>query len=171
MNKNPTCILFAGPLGSSKTPTAIYLSWSLGLSVFSTDAIRLEVLEDILENNLESELISERIDERLKKLISSRKNFIYDASIDRKWSNIKQSLDKNGYKYFIISFDLTSELLEKMASAKRYGSPQELVDKWYDDHQKFIEEHGSDVGLSIKDDTFPNRLESSLVAVKEWINK
>lgn len=165
------CILFAGPAGCSKTPTAVYLSWNLGLPVFNTDAIRMEVLEDILENDLGSELIPERRKERLEKLIESKKSFIYDASIDRMWSEMKGALEKNGYKCFIISFDLTPDLLAKMAVAKRYGSGQELVNKWHNDHQDFLKEHGKVVSLSVNDDNFSDRLDISLKAVKKFLKE
>ncbi|MDO8507643.1 MAG: hypothetical protein Q7S53_03670 [bacterium] len=169
--KKPICILTAGPPGASKTPVAYYLSWNLGLGMFSTDAIRLEVLEDILENDLENEQINQRIDERLEKLINSKRSFIYDASIDRKWPKIKKQLEDNGYRYFIISFDLNPELLEKMAKAKRYGSGQELVDRWYNDHQNFLEEYGQEVALSIKNNNFSNRLDISLKAVEKFLKE
>lgn len=166
-----SCILFAGPAGCSKTPTAVYLSWNLGLPVFSTDVIRMEVLEDILENDLGNALISSRRDERLKKLINSKKSFIYDASIDRTWPEMKKEIERNDYRCFIISFDLTPELLAKMARAKRYGAGQELVDKWYNDHQNFLKENGEEVSLSINDNNFPNRLDISLKAVEKFLKE
>ncbi|RJO60112.1 hypothetical protein C4544_07185 [candidate division WS5 bacterium] len=168
MKKQPLCILFAGPVGSSKTPVAVYLSWNLGLPIFNTDAIRTEVLEDILENNLESELIPKRRDERLAKMISSKKSFIYDASIDRTWPEMKKELEENGYKYFVISFDITNEFLKKLWNAKKYDA-WELFDGWCEDHLSFVKKYREEVGLTITDDNFSARLDESLEAVRKFL--
>lgn len=42
------CILFAGAIGSGKSPIANYLSYKFNLPVFNNDIIRTEVKEDLL---------------------------------------------------------------------------------------------------------------------------
>ncbi len=40
-------ILFAGAVGSGKTPISNYLSYKLNLPIYNNDAIRSEVIEDL----------------------------------------------------------------------------------------------------------------------------
>lgn len=47
------CILFAGPIGSGKSPIANYLSYKLNLPIFNNDTIRTEVREDLLKMDVE----------------------------------------------------------------------------------------------------------------------
>jgi predicted kinase len=108
----PICITFAGPVGSSKTPIATYLSWNLNLPVFNNDAIRSEVAEDL--GKFDVEVYKQRQKERAEQLIQSGINCILDASIDREWPNVKPKLLEKGYKCFIISLDLSRELMEKL---------------------------------------------------------
>jgi len=103
----PKCILFAGAPGSSKTPVAIYLSWNLGLPVFNNDAIRREVAEDTLRRicSQDPEFVK-RQKERIDKFFKKRKSFIYDRNVDCTWEETKEKLNKYGYEYFLISFNL-----------------------------------------------------------------
>lgn len=158
------CITFAGPVGTSKTPIAYYLSWNLGLPVLSNDIIRVEVEEDL--GAFDQGEYERRRDERLKTLIASGKSFIYDASVDRQWPKLKDWL--GDYQAFIISLDLSQTKIEQLYKAKGYTETQ-LIPQLYQQHQDFLKEHDAEVSLSIKDDDFPQRLQISLQSVKSAI--
>ncbi len=165
------CILFAGPVGCSKTPVAHHLSWNLGLPIFSTDAIRTEVLENALNPTwmLDNDLQLKIRKERLAKLINSKKDFILDGSIDRTWQDLKPEFKKNNYNYFIISFDLSLDLLIKLFKAKGYQEIKMLKDSWYPEHQKFLSNYKNEVNLSINDNNFKDRLEKCFKEAKKFM--
>lgn len=154
------CITFAGPVGTSKTPIAYYLSWNSGLPVLSNDIIRVEVEEDL--GAFDQSEYERRRDERLKALIASGKSFIYDASVDRQWLKLKDWL--GDYQTFIISLDLSQAKIEQLYKAKGYTETQ-LIPQLYQQHQDFLKEHGQEVNLHITDESFADRLELSLKAV------
>lgn len=165
--KTKYCILFAGVPGSSKSPMAHHLSWNLGLPFFNNDVLRTEVKEDLLEfNQTEYE---RRRDERIKTLVIHGQPFIYDASIDRAWEDRGRYLDEAGYEYFIISLDLSSELLNKIYEAKGYREFAELELR-QPEHDAFLQKYGYLVNLHITDKEFPQRLNMSLDAVRNWLN-
>jgi hypothetical protein len=161
------CITFAGAIGSSKSPIANYLSPKLGLPIFNNDAIRSEVIEDL--GNLDNEEHLKRRDARLKEIIENGTSFIIDASVDRTWSKLKESLQENGYDYFIISLDLSKNLLERLYKAKGYTDSLKIIDELMQDHQKFLDEFGGDVGVHITDAEFEDRLEVAHKAVEKWM--
>lgn len=163
------CILFAGPIGCSKTPVAIYLSWNLGLPVFNTDAIRTEVVEDKLEYIFEDEEYLQRRDQRSQKLIESGEDFIYDASVDRTWPETKKRLEEHGYRYFIISFNLSYEFWRKLSKAKNYENNEEVFNSIFRNHDKFVEENKQIIGLTITDNNFNDRLELALRAAEKFL--
>lgn len=167
----PKCILFAGPGGCSKTPVAYFLSWNLNLPIFNNDTIRTEVTEDKLKYLPEDTDYLKRRDERFEKLLSSRNNFIYDASIDRDWKRIIETLRQHGYDFFIISYNLSLDLLVKRGIAKNYGSYADLAKKWFLDHEIFLKESGLEIGLTINENNFSQRLQKSLVAVKGFLSE
>jgi hypothetical protein len=165
--KNPRVILFACPMWSSKFAIADYLSWNLGLPIFSRDAIRNEVKEDI--GNWDREEFDKRAEPRLKELIKSKKDFILDASVDRQWENYKEMLE--GYDIFIISIDISQEHLEKMIEAKEYvQGVGDRLDKNYQEHIEFLEKYSDKINVHITDENFHNRLDIVLEATKEWYN-
>ena len=79
-------------------------------------------------------------------------------------------MSKYTYKYFIISLDLSKELLIKLYQAKGYDESLKRLDTLLQDHEKFLERFSDDVEFSISDDQFLNRLELSLKNVDDWIN-
>lgn len=164
------CILFAGPIGCSKTPVAIYLSWNLGLPVFNTDAIRIEVVEDKMKYLFEDEEYLKRRNERANRLVRLGNNFIFDASMDRTWEETKKELAENGYQYFIISFDLSYDFWRKLSKAKHYENDEEVFKKVYQDHLDFVKENKGIVGLTITDQNFKDRLELSLKAAQKFLS-
>lgn len=161
-------ILFAGAVGSSKTPIATYLSWNLGLPIWNTDAIRSEVIEDLGE--LDPERHQHLRDERLQAALLNDHSLIADVSIDRIWKDYSSSPILDDYTTFIISLDLSRELLERLYIAKGYTESLKRIDALVQDHTDFLDQFSSQVDLAITDETFPNRLDLCLDAVQTWMN-
>jgi hypothetical protein len=167
MNK-PKAILFACPMWSSKFAIAHHLSWNLGIPIFSRDAIRNEVKEDL--GHWDAKEFESRSKPRFKELLDSKKDFILDASIDRKYDEYIDVL--KDYDTFIISIDISLDHLEKMVEAKEYvGGVGDRLDRNYQDHIDFLKEHTDDVDLHITEENFDNRLNVVLDSVKEWLKK
>ncbi|HCC68225.1 TPA: hypothetical protein DEP90_03440 [Patescibacteria group bacterium] len=164
--KNSKVILFAGPIGSSKSPIANYLSWNLGLPIFNRDIIRTEVREDIRVFDIEE--FERRSLERLKRMLKMRRSFILDASIDRKGEEIFSQLE--GYELFLISINLSKDFLKKIYKYKGYLYQDAEFDKNYNEHEKFVKEYAGKIDLSITDVVFKDRLEISLKEVEKWLN-
>lgn len=166
---NKICITFAGAVGSSKTPIANYLSYKLNLPIFNNDSIRTEVIEDFSIFN-EDEYLSRR-NARGKEIIKNGKSFIYDASVDREWKQLKEWLDEANYQHFIISLDLSPDFLKKLYEAKQYNESLEQIDQNITDHENFIKNHADEIALHIDGSTFYDRLEISYRTAKEFINQ
>jgi len=161
------CIGFAGVIGSSKTPIAHYLSLKFGLPIHNNDVIRTEVTEEFGALN-EEEYVKRR-DARLQEMIASGRSFILDASVDREWQTMKEAGAKAGYSIFLISLDLSRGMLEKLYHAKGYDRSLQLLDKFFGDHEVFLNEHGADIGLHLNDEQFSDRLRLSHEAVEKWL--
>ena len=162
---NKVIITFAGAGGSSKTPIAHYLSCKLNLPIFSNDAIRTEVSEDL--SILNNEEHKKRRDERLEDIIKTGLSFIYDASVDREWLNLKQNTKIYDYKIFVISLDLSKNFLVSLYKIKGYH--EDLIDGFISDHETFLKQYPDAVGLHLSDNEFKNRLELSYQKVKNWL--
>jgi len=170
-------ILFAGCPESGKTPIAYWLSQNLGLAIWSNDAVRTEVSEDygwfLSSEDGRARYFSLR-DERCGKLLESGKDFVLDASVDRTWTEKKKLLEQHGYEWLIISLDLSQEKLEHLYVETRYDAGlgegwTAQLKSWIEDHAKFLEKHGAEVGLHIDDDNFRDRLRLSLEKVEEFV--
>ena len=61
-----------------------------------------------------------RKNERLQDIFNKKLSFIYDTSMDRRWEEAKKNIEDHGYKWFLISLDLSKELLAKMYRIKDY---------------------------------------------------
>lgn len=166
--KKKCCITFAGVVGSSKSPTAHYLSWNIGFPIQSNDAMRIEVTEDLLR--FDADEYSRRLNQRAKEILSSGRSFIYDASVDRKWSKLDGWLKEYDYESFVISLDFSRSLIERIHAAKGYQEAHRL-DALMQEHADFLKNYGDVVNLHINDEQFPDRLELSLIAVKDWLSK
>jgi hypothetical protein len=169
MYKKKFFITFAGAMGSSKTPIAHYLSIKLNLPIFNNDAIRSEVIEDI--GFLDQDEYIKRLDLRLKEIAGSGIPFIYDASIDRVWQDKKEYIIQAQYEPYIISLDLSKELLTKLYQAKKYNDSLLLIDTFIQDHNDFLEQYADDINLHITDKDFINRINIAYTHVKEYIEK
>lgn len=165
----PVCITFAGPAGCGKSPVAHYVSWHLGLGVYSNDVVRREVAETTLKAEFDPPEYFVRRDAYIKAILGLGRSFILDVSVDRVWQQYRQQLTAAGFDWFIIGFDLSVELLQATSLAKRYSSDRldpGTVERWHREHQAFSDEFSADVGLVITDTNFANRLELSLAAVR-----
>ncbi|MBU1117659.1 hypothetical protein KKD37_01720 [Patescibacteria group bacterium] len=160
-------VVFAGPVGSSKTPIANYLSSKFNLPTFNTDAIRSEVTEDFLSFS-EDEFIKRR-NSRLLSLFEKEDSFILDASIDREWKNYQGELLKSDFKIFTISLDLSRDFLAKLYAAKNYSESLKDIDRFIKDHQNFISQYAPIVNLSINDSNFTDRLSLSEKYLSKWL--
>lgn len=163
---NSYVITFAGVAGSSKTPIANHLSWKLGLPSFSNDALRNELREDTLSYDDEAykQLHQRRFDEAL----SLGRSFIFDASVDRTWPQLRERFRAHGYECLIISLDLSRPFVDSLYKAKNYDQ-FEVLDMWMHQHEQFLKEYSDVVTVHITDGTFKDRLELSFDAVHSRI--
>lgn len=162
------CILFAGAVGSSKSPIAFYLSAKLKLPIFNSDIIRTEVLEDLGE--FSQEQFAKRTKERLNSLMSTETSVILDLSIDREWKNLRSELKKNCYQYFIVSINLSKPFLSKLYQIKDYQESLSRIDELFNQHLLFLAEYESDISVNINDDDFANRLDITFTKLDLLIN-
>jgi hypothetical protein len=162
-------ITFAGAIGSSKTPISHYLSIKLNLPIFNNDAIRSEVKEDM--GFLDEEEYIRRRDIRLKEILNSGIPFIYDASIDRAWKDKKEYIIQAQYEPYIISLDLSKELLIKLYKAKSYNDSLLVIDTFIQDHNYFLGKYEDDINLHITDKDFKDRLNIVYSNVKKYLNR
>ena len=161
------CITFAGAVGSSKTPIANYLSTKLSLPVFNNDAIRSEIIEDLgVFNDNEH---AKRRNARLGEIIKNGHFFICDASIDREWTDFKEQLISHGYDFFIISIDLSKNLLTKFYKAKKYLESLERIDELIQDHDNFLSQYSDDVNIHITDKDFIDRMQIAYDEVSKYL--
>lgn len=163
------CVTFAGPVGASKTPIAYYLSVNFGLPVFNNDAIRTEVVEDIRQ--LDQQEYERRRDERLEVLLTGGKAFIYDASVDRQWERLKEKFGNKGYRWFLVSMDMTKDFLHDLYELKGYEQAVRTMDRFLEDHKLFLQQYEEDVNLHIDERNFANRLEEARMGLEFWLNK
>lgn len=164
--KQPFVILFAGPVGSSKTPLAHMLSTACRLPIFNNDAVRVQTST---EHQSTIDVTSEYIDTRnaqLKDLLTDQISFIYDASIDRHWNTLSSWLDEYHYTYFIISIDISATLITEHKQTEQ----SELVAQTLADHASFLRAHAEKVNLHITDHTFQDRFTLIRNAVSDWIS-
>lgn len=166
--RKPFCIVFAGVVGSSKTPLSHYLSCKLSLPIFSNDALRSEVAEDI--GNIDSGAYQKRRDGRIRWLLENKISFIYDASVDREWKNLRKKFQEAGYSWFVLGLDLNKRFLLQLYKAKDYLNSEKRIDQLIKEHKKFLAYHGSDVGLHITAKQFKDRLKLSARAVEKWLS-
>ena len=158
-------ILFAGAVGSSKTTIADYLSQNLDLVVLNNDAIRAETTASL--GKFDEEVYEKLRNHKLQSLLERNISFIYDASIDRRWLELRAKLNENNYDYFVISLNFSRPLIEKLLLAR--GSDSSTVDEYLLDHDNFLKQFGSEISLNLNDKDFDSRFQISLLAVKDWL--
>jgi len=163
------CVLFAGPVGSSKSPIAHFMSCKFNLPILSNDVIRTEVAEDLLDYNHEE--YKKRRDTRLKEILERGESFIYDASIDRSWKELKELLLEHDFQWFVISMDLSKEFLVKLCELKGYNETLKRIDDLLKDHKNFLSHYRSETHINIDDQNFPKRLELVTNQFSKWLNQ
>ncbi len=163
------CVTFAGAIGTSKTPIANYLSTKLSLPVFSSDAIRSEVIEDL--GTLDAKEYIRRRNLRFEEIIKNGNSFICDASVDRTWKDLKKQLISTNYDFFIISLDLSRDLLLKLYKAKGYVETLGQIDRLVQEHEVFLNQYSNDIGLHITDKDFRERIDISYNKVWEYLER
>jgi L-rhamnose mutarotase len=174
-DSKPFAVVFAGVPGSSKSIIASYLSINFFLPIFTTDIIRDEVKEEKLVDNInEPSALNEyekRRKERWEKLLATRQSFIYDASVDRSWPEVRQDLSNAGYEWFLIDMELTKSFLVKLYSKTgRQKAVKDLDElEYFKQHQDFMSDHSADVSLKITDDKFNGRASLAAQALNEYI--
>jgi hypothetical protein len=166
--KQPVCITFAAPVGSSKTPISNYLSGKLNLPIYNSDAVRSEIIED--EGFLDEEKFYQTRDKRIKDILERKISFILDTSVDRRWKQLKEWLERYNYKWIIISIDLNKDFLAKLYKAKGYVESLQRIDKILADHKKFLQKFSAEVNIWINEENFAKRLEICYRAIKKITN-
>jgi len=164
---NKIFVSYAWAVGCWKSPITNYISTKLRLPTFNTDSVLSEVCEDCLELNREE--AHKRVEKRLSKIIKDWISFIYDASVDRRWWVLKDSLIKYWYRCFIISIDLEKDTLLKFYTTKSYYESIKRIDDVYQDHQKFLKEFWADIDLYINENNYKERLDVVYMAVSKRI--
>ena len=162
-------ISYAWATGCWKSPITNYISTKLWLPTFNTDAIRSEVTEDFLEFDVAE--AKKRIKERLNLVIQQGNSFIYDASVDRTRWDLKEILIKNWYEFFIISIDLDKDMLLDFYKVKWYSESIKMIDKIYEDHERFLEQFWNDVNMHVNVENYKDRLENVYKKVSQRMNK
>ncbi len=160
-------ITFAGPGGAGKTPIAVYLSWNLGWGIFSNDAIRSELTNDLGRQILSDPEYIKLRDERYGAMLKLKNDLILDVSVDRQWTRRRSEFADQGIKTFIVSLDLSKDFLLKLYRATGYD--EQFAEGWLNDHQKFLDQFLGDVNFSITDQNFSNRMKLTLSSVQDWL--
>lgn len=164
---SPKLITFAGPVGSSKTPIANYLSTRLNLPVYNNDAVRTEVIEDL--GHLDKAEFEKRRDERIDFALQQGNSFILDASIDRSWNDYKDKVLGAGFEVILISLDLSREFLVRLYKAKGYHDSLKRLDDLMKEHEEFLAMYEGDIHVRITDENFGERLKIAYEKVKGWM--
>lgn len=169
MGRKKVCIIFAWAVGSSKTPISNYLSIKLNLPVFNNDAIRSEVIEDL--GFFDSNEHIKRRNLRLEEIIKVWNTFICDVSVDREWTRLKEILVSYDYDFFIISLNLSKDLLIKLYKAKEYFNSLSRIDELIEDHNNFLAQYSGDIKINITDNDFTDRIQISYQAVSKYLEE
>lgn len=173
----PFIVTFAGPPGTSKTPIAFYLSHTFRLPIIQMDAIRMEVREDLLIDNSDDPSVRaeflKRAYDRYQPLLQKGVCFIDDSSADRSWKQNPDDqyyqLAEHGYDYFIISMDLSQDFIVKLHAANKSRS-KDNSEKYYNDHQTFVQQYTADIGVHITDESFPARMDICEQTFGQFLN-
>jgi len=64
---------------------------------------------------------------------------------------------------------LSKNFLESLYKIKKYDAGLKELNKYFNDHQKFLKQFKNEINLHITDKEFPQRLELSYQKVKEWL--
>lgn len=165
--KTKYVVSFAGVPGTSKTLIANYLSWNFNLPIFSNDEIRKEITQN--NGKFDQELYEKTRDLRLGELLSFDRSFIYDASVDRRWSDAIEWHKEHGFEHFVINLDLSRSFVEDLLRLNN-DKIRHQYDRWYAEHENFMKEFRYVPKVTITDKDFINRLEIVKKSLSEWLN-
>lgn len=155
------CIAFAGVPGCGKSTLAHRLSWELGLPVFSNDMIRHEICIE-QSGKLDIEAYNLRHGQYIDKLITKQRSFIYDASVDRRWTDLKRRSDKEGYDIFLVSFNLSPDFMHKLRANIDSPVSEDAMQVYFRQHAEFLEKYKEHVNMYITDQDFPERFDRAI---------
>jgi hypothetical protein len=171
----PYVITFAGVPGSSKSIIAFSLSMTFSLPIFSTDNIRYEVKEDLLVENINVPAALKefhlRQQTRFQNILDTKKNFIRDGSVDRRWQEIKDQLDGAGYTYCLIDMELSKDFMINLYRKTGRTWAIEELDAYMAQHIAFMENYSDDITIKITDQLFKKRSEVAEIAVQKFQEK
>ena len=166
MNK-PIVICFAGATASGKSQLAYALSEEYGLPIFSNDAVRhdVKVAEKVEDINDALDAYKSLRDDRLDAMFERGKSFVYDASVDRNWSDLKQKIHKNNFEYVLISFNLSIEFISRLAKMFDLPESPEELNRLLVDHENFVRDCSGDITLNIDENNYGDRQDLSETAI------
>ena len=163
----PYCITFAAPVGAGKSQIAHYLSWNLGLGIFSNDTIRNEIQAEHTESlDHNPDEYFRRRDERIRAALELGRSFIYDASVDRRWEEYAPVADEAGFDIVVISLDWSRDHWNAMIKHKGYDPQSAQCGTWFAQHEDFVSKHDKTISLSLRDEQFSERLEYTLKHIR-----
>ena len=170
----PYVICFSGMPGTFKSQLAHRISLQYALPRFERDLLREEAKTDHDTDDVNDPLALKQFNETTQRLVDdllSRKiSFVLDSSVDRRWPEIKSQLTAAGYKFMVISLDLSEGYVRSFY--ERYATDNLPHFEGYSaQHQAFVQEHQADIALSIKDADIPRRIELALAAVARFLAK
>lgn len=171
---NPFVICFAGVSGCGKSSIAHELSIELAIPRFELDKIRQEVKDDFWAKDFQRsdvlDAFNERAKERYLRLLERRQSHVLDSSVDRVWGELKHLYEKNGFRWFLISFDVSDSRMQRLYDLYGNADPAEIP-RYSEQHQDFLRKFAGDIGLSIGDETFSERLMLSSQRVRDFLEK
>jgi hypothetical protein len=170
---SPFVIVFAGVPGSSKSIIAFYLSETFSMPIFSTDNIRFEVREDLLVTTITVpralKEFESRQAKRFNRMLTQKKSFIRDGSVDRHWENIKTQIEKAGYKWCMIDMGLSRDFLLTLYTKTGRLEAIDELDIYLEQHNNFIKSYSSDIYVKITDATFIDRNQIAEKSIREFL--
>jgi uncharacterized membrane protein YcgQ (UPF0703/DUF1980 family) len=84
---------------------------------------------------------------------------------------LKEKLVSYDYDFFIISLNLSKDLLSKLYKAKEYFNSLSRIDEIIEDHNNFLAKYSDDIKLNITDNDFINRIQISYQEVGKYLEK
>jgi len=136
-------IVFSGIPGSGKTTVAKYLVTSFNAVHVCNDDLRTICAKQNVPYSTDLTI------ELLNLLIQIKNGFIIlDASIDRKYDDVKEWAIKNKYKLIIISINCPLEILRQRLGTRI--NPEEWLRNlpgWHKDYQTFNASHTTDLQI------------------------
>jgi hypothetical protein len=183
--EKPYAVVFAGVPGTSKSAIAYNLSWNFNLPILSNDSVRFEVKEDLRVESLsiKEDLVfssvnqngaldeyEKRIKQRRDTILAIGRSVIFDGSVDRRWTEVKEELQNYNYDWFMINMELSRSFLTGLYLGTGRESFMAQLDDYMEDHQRFLNNHSHDISLEITDGDFKDRLQISVDGLSHFLD-